>query len=1141
MKWNKKLNRTNNMFRNLTNITNIYFTKFDTSEVTDMRCMFYNCSGITSINLSNFNTSSVTHMGDMFSECQNLKFLDLSNFDTSLVTDMHHLIYQCFNLTSINLKNFNTSKVISMEGMFEATYKLKSLNLKKFNTSSVTSMLGMFHLCKELTSLDLSNFDISKVSKMKYMFKECPLLKFLNIKNFYLSSGSFPDDLFELTNNIKYYCLNNSEIPSQLNTLSNNCSYLEYLEQNKKYIIEKDEWVDNCYMDDTFKFEYNKTCIQFCPIKTYNSSGNICLDLNCSNYLNYDLTECIDIIPDGYYCNDSHYKTIDKCNIKCQSCDYDSVLNDLCISCNTSNNYYPKLNDSLNNGSSIQCYNDTLEGYILDDSIYKPCYHTCKNCLEIGNETNNNCIECISNYSFIDNETENNCYEICNFYYYFDSNEKYHCTLNEACPEGYKLIKNKRKCISNCYKDNLYKFEYEKECYETCPNNTNNSLTNESICEKIVNDLPDTQEYIYTITINTKTIEECQPIDFFNGICNSSDINSYSKDQMIEKIKNDIMNGTMDELLSNVLEGDKKDYIIEDDDLIYQITSTYNQNNSLNNNISTIILGECERILKKEYNISEDLALLIFKIDYFKQGSSIPIIGYEIYHPITKIKLNLTYCNKANININIPVSINEDNILKYDPNNKYYTDGCVPSTTSNGTDILLNDRQEEFNNNNMFLCEKNCTYNGYNNQKASCECGIKYQQIVISELVDENNIVTYNFTNKNDMITMKCYQTLFTKDGLIKNIGSYIMLFINALIITSGILFYKCGYYMLEENISEIVNKKENINKNINVNETIDIKQNKKKYKEKNDKKDKKENKDKKEKKINKTKSLKIKNSKKKKTISIKRNRDMNECNSFSNLDLNTKKTTKGIKTKKNLTILKLNSKENKESFYNDYDLNSFSYKEAKKYDKRNFISFYISLIRAKQPLIFSFCPLNDYNSRIIKIDLFFISLSLHYFINSLFFNESTIHKIYEDGGIYNFIYLIPYISYSFIISHILNIIIRYIFLSERNLNQIIIEKNLEKMYEIMNIVKRRLVLKYIFFFIIFTIVDWFIWYYLSSFGAVYQNTQVYIIENTMISFGFSLVFPFIFYLLPSFLRISSLKNSDGELLYKISKVIQFI
>ena len=126
----------------------------------------------------------------------------------------------------------------------------------------------------------------------------------------------------------------------------------------------------------------------------------------------------------------------------------------------------------------------------------------------------------------------------------------------------------------------------------------------------------------------------------------------------------------------------------------------------------------------------------------------------------------------------------------------------------------------------MFLCEQNCTYNGYNNKTASCECGVKLQQIVISEIVDENNVVTYNFTNKNDMITMKCYQTLFSKDGLIKNIGNYIMLFIVLLIMSSSILFYKCGYYFLEEKINEIINKKEKINNKISKCETIDIQQN---------------------------------------------------------------------------------------------------------------------------------------------------------------------------------------------------------------------------------------------------------------------------------------------------------------------------
>ena len=108
-------------------------------------------------------------------------------------------------------------------------------------------------------------------------------------------------------------------------------------------------------------------------------------------------------------------------------------------------------------------------------------------------------------------------------------------------------------------------------------------------------------------------------------------------------------------------------------------------------------------------------------------------------------------------------------------------------------------------------------------------------------------------------------------------------------------------------------------------------------------------------------------------------------------------------------------------------------------------------------------------------------------------------------------------------------------------MHEIAAEKNFQKASSIAYQAKRRLSIKYICFFVVFTVIDSFIWYYLSSFGAVYQNTQVFIIENTMISLCFSLVFPFVYYLLPSFLRINSLKSKDGELLYKISKVAQFI
>ena len=118
-------------------------------------------------------------------------------------------------------------------------------------------------------------------------------------------------------------------------------------------------------------------------------------------------------------------------------------------------------------------------------------------------------------------------------------------------------------------------------------------------------------------------------------------------------------------------------------------------------------------------------------------------------------------------------------------------------------------------------------FNGYNNKTAKCECGIKNERIVISNIDNQDDIFKYNFdNNNNDMIAMKCYNTLFTKNGLIKNIGSYILLSIIFIIIVSGILFYKFGYVLLEDIIKVIINNKEEKNniKNINIKETIDIK-----------------------------------------------------------------------------------------------------------------------------------------------------------------------------------------------------------------------------------------------------------------------------------------------------------------------------
>ena len=108
------------------------------------------------------------------------------------------------------------------------------------------------------------------------------------------------------------------------------------------------------------------------------------------------------------------------------------------------------------------------------------------------------------------------------------------------------------------------------------------------------------------------------------------------------------------------------------------------------------------------------------------------------------------------------------------------------------------------------------------------------------------------------------------------------------------------------------------------------------------------------------------------------------------------------------------------------------SYNEAILFDKRTYWQYYVSLLKKYHLLLFSFYPNKDYNSRIIKIFLFFFFFSAHFTINALFYTDSTMHQIYEDEGGFNFIYQIPQILYSSIISALIGILIKFFSLSEK-------------------------------------------------------------------------------------------------------------
>ena len=221
-------------------------------------------------------------------------------------------------------------------------------------------------------------------------------------------------------------------------------------------------------------------------------------------------------------------------------------------------------------------------------------------------------------------------------------------------------------------------------------------------------------------------------------------------------------------------------------------------------------------------------------------------------------------------------------------------------------------------------------------------------------------------------------------------------------------------------------------------------------------------------------------------------------------------------------------------------ELNTMGYKQALIYDKRTFFQYYISLLKKKQLILFTIISDRDYNLITIKVVLFFISFSLYFTLNGFFFNDNTMHKIYTNNGTYDILTQLPIIFYSTLITAVINMILRTLSLSEKNMLEIKQEKNLNqaknRAKDIWNCIK----LKIYIFYILSILLMLFFWYFISCFCSVYKNTQIILISDTLISFGLSMLYPFGIFLIPGMFRIPALrsKTKDKECLYKISVFI---
>ena len=589
--------------------------------------------------------------------------------------------------------------------------------------------------------------------------------------------------------------------------------------------------------------------------------------------------------------------------------------------------------------------------------------------------------------------------------------------------------------------------------------------------------------------INTQEcFNNCSIKNLINNLCileyneNSNEEIIQAQNIMLKNIEKDF--SSLNYNTSNLDNGGED--IIEFIEMKITLTTTINQKRTINrnNNITSINLEECEISLRKAYNISDQELIYIKKIDIVQKGMKIPLIEYDIYAKLNNtnlVKLNLTFCDRDKISLLIPVQISE-NLDKLNTSSKYFNDICYVATSDIGTDITLKDRKKDFIEKNKTICQNDCDFleYDYENKKAKCSCKAQEAKTSILDMKINKTKLYHNFIDIKNIANINllvCYRVLFSKKGIKNNIACFLIIPVIIFHIICIFIFYKKKKKNIDKIIKNIIfgieywdlilaDERENKGKNKKTFEDMKKKK-KKKIKKKTDTKNitstKNKNKEtnKNIKKKHQNPQRKKRDKKKYKDKNLTQNLNREHINNFSDSNNNSKEIN--LDKKKKLKI----KKAKKIMAFNDEELNNLEYNLALNYDKRTYCEYYKSLLLTKHIFIFSFIYNKDYNSKIIKIDLFFINFIISYTVNALFFSDNTMHKIYKDEGSFNFIYPLPQIIYSTLISSILNIILHLFSLTEGNILSFKNNKEKRNLTKRKNKLQKKLNIKFALYFII--------------------------------------------------------------------------
>ena len=205
---------------------------------------------------------------------------------------------------------------------------------------------------------------------------------------------------------------------------------------------------------------------------------------------------------------------------------------------------------------------------------------------------------------------------------------------------------------------------------------------------------------------------------------------------------------------------------------------------------------------------------------------------------------------------------------------------------------------------------------------------------------------------------------------------------------------------------------------------------------------------------------------------------------------------------------------------------NELPYEKALKDDDRNFCQYYCFMLQISHIIINVFCRCNDYNIFSNKLGILLITFPINLTFNAFFFTSKQIQavSINKLDGISIDVKNLLHSFAASIFSTIFLISLKLLCITHNKIRKIRKMKNIDEAKKESVYILKCLNWRINIYYILSLIFLIFFGYYCLCFCAIFENTQLLLIETMFTSWGLSLLYPFLICFVTSIFRMCSIK-----------------